>query len=179
MRPGSFDYDDDEIFDADDSYHAKPALATGVSAIDPDEFDKPARASSRDETAPAAAPSKYEWHLTFAMLVFFVIGSALYLACSIVDYQWGQTLLELPEWLRTVDDDMAWVRYRLEEQYGDASKLEDGPDWEAERRLMAMKPLSLKRRLMREQGVKYGLDFLFDNHNNLAQQAEENVKIEP
>jgi hypothetical protein len=56
--------------------------------------------------------------------------------------------------------------------------LEDGPDWEAERRLMEMKPLSLKQRLMREQGVN-GLDFLFDNHNNLAKQAEENVKIEP
>jgi hypothetical protein len=67
---------------------------------------------------------------------------------------------------------------RLEEKYGDASKLEDGPNWEAERRLMEMKPLSLKQRLMREQGVN-GLDFLFDNHNNLAKQAEENVKIEP
>ncbi len=44
------------------------------------------------------------------MLVFFVIDSVLYLGCSKLDYQWGQTLLDLPEWLRTVNDDMVWVR---------------------------------------------------------------------
>jgi hypothetical protein len=50
------------------------------------------------------------------MLFFFVIDSVLYLGCSILDYQWGQTLLDLSEWLRTVNDDMVWVRYRLEEK---------------------------------------------------------------
>ena len=43
-----------------------------------------------------------------------LLGSVLYLVCSIHDYEWSQELLEL----REAGDDEVWKRYHLEEQYG-------------------------------------------------------------
>ena len=176
MSPVSFDYDADDSF-GDKAASALPAIVKGMSiakgsTIDPDDYDKrSARASSAAPTP--AASSKCEWQLNFAMLFFFIVGSALYLVCAVKDYQWSQTLLELPEWMRSVDDDVALVRYRLEEEYGNVSGLEDGPDWDAERRQLRMKRESklggVKRRLMREQWVAFGLDFLFGNNNHDTQ----------
>lgn len=62
-------------------------------------------------------PSR-ESQMEFASILLFVLGSVLYVLCAVDDYQWSQTLLELPEWLREVDDDGPWMKYRLEEQYG-------------------------------------------------------------
>jgi len=53
----------------------------------------------------------------FASVLLFVIGSILYLIMSVKDFHWAKTLQTLPLWLRTVDDDIAWTNYRIEEKY--------------------------------------------------------------
>jgi hypothetical protein len=141
-----FDSDSD-VIDADDSYHSDdknpphpptaPILITTSSTIDPDvDCDK----SIRDKTA---TESKYEWHMELASILLFILGSVLYLVCAVNDYQWSQTLLTLPEWLRGVDDDALWMRYRLEEKYGDVSSI----SVPSGRRLTLG---GVRRRLMRE-----------------------------
>ena len=53
----------------------------------------------------------------FLSTLLFVIGSVLYLIMAVKDYQWANTLLTLPMWLRSTDDDISWQNYRIEERY--------------------------------------------------------------
>lgn len=71
--------------------------------------------------------------LRFLSTILFVIGSILYMALALEDHRWGRTLRRLPIWLRTADDDLAWVNYRLEERYNETLTLPptggDGERW--------------------------------------------------
>jgi hypothetical protein len=92
--------------------------------------------------------------MELASILLFNLGSALYVVCAVDDYQWSQTLLQLPEWLRGLDDDVQWTRYRLEEMYGDVSSM-TGPTG---RRLGGV-----RRRLMREHYKKH----LYEHYDEL------------
>ncbi|KAL7537925.1 hypothetical protein ACHAXR_008164 [Thalassiosira sp. AJA248-18] len=79
-----------------------------------------ARGSSEDSNEKAAngdedeEPDKFV--LSFMSTILFVIGSVLYLVMAVEDLRWAHTLLTLPVWLRTADDDLAWINYRIEER---------------------------------------------------------------
>lgn len=150
MRPLPVYDDDSDVIDADDSYHDEsppppppssratiPGLINSSSTIDPDaEYEKSTSANN------TAKESKYKWHMELTSIFLFILGSVLYLVCAVYDYQWSQTLLTLPEWLRGADDDELWMRYRLEERYGDVSSM-TAPT--------GRKLGGVRRRLMREQ----------------------------
>ena len=72
----------------------------------------------------SSCTNRYAKCLELSSILLFVLGSVLYLVCSIHDYEWSQKLLELPEWLREADDDEVWMRYRLQEQYGHVLEIE-------------------------------------------------------
>lgn len=59
--------------------------------------------------------SKYEWWIDFTSTLLFILGSVMYLFCAISDFQWRGKLLDVPEWLRGIDDDISWTKYRSEQ----------------------------------------------------------------
>ena len=146
MRPLPV-YDSDSAEDADATYdippppptpqrdNRTPGIVTTSSTIDPDSYDK-SRSNARHRSE-----SKYGWHLELTSILLFILGSVMYLVCAVYDYQWSQTLLELPEWLRGADDDEIWMRYRLEEKYGDVSNVQAPSE-----RMLG----GVRRRLMRQ-----------------------------
>lgn len=169
MRPLEYD-DDSDVIDADDSYHDElppppppptGGLVTVSSTIDPDsEYVKSTRAN-------ATKDSKHRWRMELASILLFILGSVLFLVCAVYDYQWSQTLLTLPEWLRGVDDDELWMRYRLEERYGDVSTI-SAP---SERKLGGV-----RRRLMRERHWGDDVSYNYDSYileRKLQQTPEE------
>lgn len=150
MRPVPV-YDSDSAEDADAIYdiapppppptpqrnNRTPGLITTSSTIDPDSPDYDKSGSN----ARQKRESKYGWHLELVSILLFILGSVMYLVCAVYDYQWSQALLELPEWLRGADDDEIWMRYRLEEKYGDISNVQAPSE-----RMLG----GVRRRLMRQ-----------------------------
>eukprot|EP00804_Cyclotella_cryptica_P024999 CCRYP_015942-RA/>CCRYP_015942-RA protein AED:0.00 eAED:0.00 QI:199/1/1/1/1/1/2/1412/383 len=184
MKPLS--YHEDEVFDADDIYQLpgpttptawprdKPPLIVStsaiVSSIDADQ--------SCDKSLPVETSTKlkFAWCMEFASIILFIIGSILYLVCAVKDYQWSQTLLDLPEWLRGTDDDAAWVTYRLEEQYGNASSYSQG---------VSERSGGIRRMLMRLQFQRehegssyYHVNYEYNKHNELEDQQHRTLQTQ-
>eukprot|EP00804_Cyclotella_cryptica_P024996 CCRYP_015941-RA/>CCRYP_015941-RA protein AED:0.01 eAED:0.01 QI:214/1/1/1/1/1/2/1817/572 len=167
---------DDDVLDADDIYEPPPLTAgnsdmTRGGIQNGHGFHYTSVSSDENKAPPFSA--RYAWHLELASIVLFILGSLLYLVCSIHDYEWSQTLLDVPEWLRGVDDDAAWMRYRLEEQYGNVSG-----------NLVGVRRFSggMRRRLLREQlswdiddDVPYSKDY---GDNRDRQQPHRNVQLQ-
>ena len=72
--------------------------------------------ASSNRNQEQGAPQRPSW-LHVASNLFFVLGSVLYLVMAIDDLQWSKIAQDLPMEVRTADDDMVWVNYRLEERY--------------------------------------------------------------
>jgi len=168
MRPLEFDSDSD-IIDADEPFFPPPppppattsSLIGRSSTIDADaDYDPP---STRQQHRTTALSQKYGWHMELSSILLFILGSVLYLVCAVYDYQWSQTLLQVPEWLRGADDDELWMRYRLEERYGDVSSLK-APD-DSGRRMGGA-----RRRLMRQ--MYWRIDEYEDNIMPILEENE-------
>lgn len=169
MRPLEFDSDSD-IIDAvaDEPFFPPPpppatnsSLIGRSSTIDADaDYNPP---STRQHYPTTAVSQKYAWHMELSSILLFILGSVLYLVCAVYDYQWSQRLLQVPEWLRGADDDELWMRYRLEERWGDVSSLK-APD-DSGRRMGGV-----RRRLMRE--LLWGTDEYEDNIMNIMEKNE-------
>ena len=110
----------DEILDADETceQHSRQLHVDAVNRGLLESETLSHRSYNNDRPKSESFIKRYERHLELTSILFFVLGSILYLVCAVHDYEWSQKLLELPEWLRQADDDEVWMRYRLEEQYG-------------------------------------------------------------
>ena len=147
-----YNEEDASISEETSSRHQRsPPQVLPSDVVDADSFQHSVL-SSPDRDIPGGSPPRtlnghrakkldftvrYARHMEFASILLFVLGSILYLVCSIHDYEWSQTLLDLPEWLRYADDDESWIKYRMEERYG----------YVLEKRRMG----GIRRRLMRRQ----------------------------
>ncbi|KAL7516695.1 hypothetical protein ACHAWX_001682 [Stephanocyclus meneghinianus] len=166
---------EDKVLDTDDVSKppacppSAPPLVASAS-VDSDQFSENALSA---EISPV---SKYEWHLELAAIIFFLIGSVLYLVCAVRDYHWSQELLELPEWLRFADDDAAWMTYRLEE-YGNYSSYSSQGVVERTggvRRMLMREQL----RREREETAYYSKHFRYTQHDAHGPQYTRNSQLQ-